>query len=83
VFSIFQNEQTPERLKDFAEHGRQRMERLATTPMSGSFAWLEELGGTAEAGPDTNPDGLVYSRLVDPRGNRFALFRPPATTQNA
>ncbi|QIS14184.1 VOC family protein [Nocardia arthritidis] len=37
----------------------------------------EKLGGVIEFGPDTNPDGLVYARLVDPSGNRFELFSNP------
>jgi uncharacterized protein len=36
------------------------------------------LGARVEFGPDTNPDGLVSSRLIDPRGNRFGLFSAPA-----
>ncbi|WP_424216555.1 VOC family protein (plasmid) [Streptomyces sp. BI20] len=38
-----------------------------------------ELGATIEHGPDGNPDGLVYSRVIDPRGNRFGLFSMPTT----
>lgn len=37
-----------------------------------------KLGATVEVGPDTTPDGLVYSRLIDRRGNRFGLFCAPA-----
>ncbi|MFC0842343.1 VOC family protein [Streptomyces noboritoensis] len=35
-------------------------------------------GAAIEHGPDANPDGLVFARLVDPRGNRFGLFSMPA-----
>ncbi|MDQ3765153.1 MAG: VOC family protein [Actinomycetota bacterium] len=159
VFSLFANNQTPDRLQDFAEQGQQQMEQLARQPTPGSYAWFEigttdpkatedfygkafgwrfvfddtaggkqyyniftgnqwpsggmydhvatgqgvnylmpcflvtevpattakaeKLGATAEFGPDTNPDGLVYSRLVDPRGNRFGLLSAPTNTQNA
>ncbi|WP_194813663.1 VOC family protein [Nocardia sp. XZ_19_385] len=31
----------------------------------------EDLGAVIEFGPDSNPDGLVYSRIIDPNGNRF------------
>lgn len=34
----------------------------------------EKLGAVIEYGPDSNPDGLVYSRIVDASGNRFGLF---------
>ncbi|GAA0443202.1 hypothetical protein GCM10009544_02500 [Streptomyces stramineus] len=40
----------------------------------------QQAGARVEYGPDTTPDGLVYSRLLDPRGNRFGLFSPPAQT---
>ncbi len=33
-----------------------------------------ELGGTVEYGPDSDPDGRVYTRLLDPRDNRFGVF---------
>ncbi|MEW2576431.1 VOC family protein [Streptomyces syringium] len=39
------------------------------------------LGATVEHGPDTNPDGLVFARLKDPRGNRFGLFSMPTHVQ--
>ncbi|GAA2680127.1 VOC family protein [Streptomyces lunalinharesii] len=151
VFSLFQNNQTPERLKGFAEQGQEQMQQMAAQPVPGAYAWFEvgttdpkatedfyhrafgwrfdfddtaggkqyynvftgnqwpsggmydlgpdgvnylmpdflvtdvpattaqavELGATVEFGPDTNPDGLVYSRIVDPRGNRFGLFSAP------
>ncbi|MGG7569435.1 VOC family protein [Streptomyces sirii] len=157
VFSLFQNNQTPERLKDFAEQGQEQMEEMAGRPVPGSYAWFEvgttdakatqdfygqafgwrfafddtaggkryhnvftgnqwpsggmydlgadgvdylmpdflvtdvpavtakatELGATVEFGPDSNPDGLVYSRIIDPRGNRFGLFSAPTDGQNA
>ncbi|MFF3226970.1 VOC family protein [Nocardia suismassiliense] len=37
----------------------------------------EQLGAAVEHGPDSNPDGLVYARIVDPAGNRFGLFTAP------
>ncbi|KZM75148.1 VOC family protein [Nocardia terpenica] len=37
----------------------------------------ENLGAVVEFGPDTNPDGLVYARIVDPTGNRFEVFSNP------
>ena len=64
VFSIFQNNQTPERLKEFAEHGQEQMEQLATTPVPGSFAWFEI--GTTD--PTTTED--FYTRAF---GWRFVV----------
>ncbi|KZM74739.1 VOC family protein [Nocardia terpenica] len=37
----------------------------------------EKLGGAVESGPDGCPDGLMYSRIIDPGGNRFELFSNP------
>ncbi|MER7991275.1 VOC family protein [Streptomyces noursei] len=157
VFSLFQNDQTPERLREFAEAGQEQMKEMAGKPVPGSYAWFEVgttdakatedfyrrafgwrfvfddaaggkqyynvftgnqwpsggmydlgpdgvdylmpdflvtdvpavtakaagLGTTIEFDPDTNPDGLVYSRIVDPRGNRFGLFSAPVDGQHA
>ncbi|MGD3111501.1 VOC family protein [Streptomyces sp. YGL11-2] len=151
VFSLFQNNQTPERLKEFADQAGEQMQEMTAGPVPGAYAWFEigstdaeatkdfytrafgwqivfdetaggkpysnvftgnqwpsggmydlgtdgvdylmpdflvldvpattaraqELGATVEFGPDANPDGLVYSRLLDPRGNRFGLFSMP------
>ncbi|MFK0295091.1 VOC family protein [Streptomyces sp. NPDC090442] len=157
VFSLFQNNQTPARLKEFADQGQEQMGEMLGGPVPGSYAWFEvgttdaeatqdfygrafdwrfafddtaggkryynvftgnqwpsggmydlgadgvdylmpdflvtdvpsvtakavELGATVEFGPDTNPDGLVYSRIIDPRGNRFGLFSAPVDGQHA
>lgn len=37
----------------------------------------ENLGAVVEFGPDMNPDGLVYARIVDSTGNRFEVFSNP------
>ncbi|MGE7439357.1 VOC family protein [Kitasatospora sp. NPDC001175] len=153
VFSLFQNGESPKRLKEFAESCQAQMTEVAMMPKPGAYAWFEigtadaeatrafwtaafgwriefdesaggkpysnvftgnqwpsggvydlgtggvdylmpdflvldvpavtanavELGATVEFGPDTNPDGLLYSRLIDPRGNRFGLFSIPTT----
>ncbi|MEU4203685.1 VOC family protein [Streptomyces sp. NPDC026294] len=46
-------------------------------------AVAEQAGARVEYGPDTNPDGPAFSRLLDPRGNRFGLFSSPARTADA
>lgn len=43
----------------------------------------QQAGARAEYGPETTPDGLVFSRLLDPCGNRFGLFSPPARPADA
>lgn len=154
VFSLFQNNQIPERLKEFAGNTSNQMQESMGEPVPGSYAWFEvgttnpettedfytkafgwqfafddtaggkqyynvftgnqwpsggmydlgtdgvdylmpdflvtdvpaataravELGATVEFGPDANPDGLVYSRIIAPRGNRFGLFSMPTRT---
>ncbi|WP_438490092.1 VOC family protein [Streptomyces sp. S186] len=156
-FSLFQANQTPERLREFAERGQEQMQEMPGKPVPGSYAWFEvgttdaqatedfygqafgwrfvfddsaggkrysnvftgnqwpsggrydlgadgvdylmpdflitdvpavtakatELGATVEFGPDTNPDGLVYARIIDPRGNRFGLFSAPVNGSDA
>ncbi|MFH8344013.1 hypothetical protein [Streptomyces sp. NPDC018045] len=37
----------------------------------------QEAGARVEYGPEATPDGLVLSRLLAPRGNRFGLFSMP------
>ncbi|QIS14195.1 VOC family protein [Nocardia arthritidis] len=37
----------------------------------------ETLGGVVEFGPAGCPDGLLYSRVIDPNGNRFEIFSAP------
>ncbi|MFI6502367.1 VOC family protein [Nonomuraea typhae] len=148
VFSLFQNDRTPERLREFS--GRAR-EQMSAAPVPGAYAWFEigtgdvqatrefygqafgwtivlddsaggkpyanvftgddrptggvyeqgvdylmpcflvtdvpattaravDLGARVEFGPDANPDGLVYARLIDPRGGRFGVFSTPAAS---
>ncbi|WP_030786521.1 VOC family protein [Streptomyces sp. NRRL S-920] len=41
----------------------------------------ERAGARVEYGPATDPEGLVFSRVLDPRGTRFGLFSPPVRTR--
>lgn len=57
------------------------MPSILSTDVPAAADRASALGATVELGPDTNPDGLVYARLKDPRGNRFGLFSMPTHTQ--
>ncbi|MEU8976398.1 VOC family protein [Streptomyces monashensis] len=54
------------------------MPSFLVTDVATTTAAAQAAGARLEDGPDTNPDGLVYSRLIDPKGNRFGLFSMPA-----
>lgn len=54
------------------------MPSILVADVVATTARARELGGAVEHGPDSNPDGLVFSRLIDPQGNRFGLFSMPA-----
>ncbi|MCM1971493.1 VOC family protein [Streptomyces sp. G1] len=58
--------------------GDYAMPSFVVTDVPDTVARAAETGATIEHGPDGNPDGLVFARLVDPRGNRFGLFSMPA-----
>lgn len=42
----------------------------------------ETLGGKVEVAPESNPDGLAFSRIHDPRGLRFGLWSLPNAMKN-
>jgi predicted enzyme related to lactoylglutathione lyase len=39
-----------------------------------------EAGGTIQRGPEVNPVGVRFAHLLDPSGNHFAVFTPPAAS---
>jgi predicted enzyme related to lactoylglutathione lyase len=39
----------------------------------------EEAGGKVVQPPHTTPTGLTHAHLLDPEGNEFAVFTPPAS----
>ena len=39
----------------------------------------EEAGGKVVQPPHTTPTGLTHAHLLDPEGNEFAVFSPPAS----
>ncbi|GAA2716348.1 MULTISPECIES: VOC family protein [Streptomyces] len=53
------------------------MPSFLVTDVPATTAEAQAAGAQVEDGPGTNPDGLVYSRLLDPKGNRFGLFSMP------
>ncbi|MEU5302657.1 hypothetical protein ACH4YO_27710 [Streptomyces noursei] len=52
VFSLFQNNQTPERLREFAEQGQEQMQEMLGRPVPGSYPWFEVGTTDAEATAD-------------------------------
>jgi predicted enzyme related to lactoylglutathione lyase len=38
----------------------------------------EKAGGTIQREPETNAAGFTFAHLLDPSGNHFAVFTPPA-----
>lgn len=53
------------------------MPSFMVTDVAATVARSTAVGATVEHGPDGNPDGLVFARLIDPKGNRFGLFSMP------
>jgi predicted enzyme related to lactoylglutathione lyase len=41
----------------------------------------EEAGGKVLVAPQTEPGGLTFAHLLDPSGNHFGVFTPPAVPQ--
>jgi predicted enzyme related to lactoylglutathione lyase len=44
-----------------------------------TVAEAERLGGKVLTPPTTTPTGLVFADLLDPSGNHFGVFTPPAS----
>ncbi|NNH68658.1 VOC family protein [Nocardia uniformis] len=78
-YNVFTGNQWPS--GGMYDHGAQGTDYVMPSFLSGDVAAqsksAENLGAVIEFGPDSNPDGLVYSRIVDPNGNRFGLFSMP------
>ncbi|GAA5184198.1 VOC family protein [Rugosimonospora acidiphila] len=45
-----------------------------------AVAAAEAAGGKLAVGPKGDPDGLTFAHLLDPAGNRFGVFTPPAAS---
>jgi predicted enzyme related to lactoylglutathione lyase len=50
---------------------------LVTDPAEACRA-AEAAGGKVLVAPQTTPDGLSFAHLLDPSGNHFGVFTPPA-----
>jgi uncharacterized protein len=80
VFSLFAGNQTPGRLKGFAEQGQRQMEEMAAKPVPGSYAWFEVGTTDAEATRD------FYSRRsagVSSSTRRLAASPTPTSSRAA
>ena len=40
----------------------------------------EEAGGQVQRAPQVNPAGVTFAHLLDPAGNHFGVFTPPAVS---
>lgn len=68
------------------DHGKDGVDYLMPSFLAADVAAVtsrgEKLGATVEVAPESNPDGLVFARLLDPDGNRFGLFSLPDSTKS-
>ncbi|MET0426571.1 MAG: VOC family protein, partial [Actinoplanes sp.] len=39
---------------------------------------VEAAGGRVQRAPEVNPVGVTFAHLLDPAGNHFSVFKPPA-----
>jgi len=44
-------------------------------------ALAEKAGGQVQRAPEVNPVGVTFAHLLDPAGNHFAVFKPPAVSR--
>ena len=51
---------------------------IVVADVRASVAAAEKLGGKVAVPPTTTPTGLVFAELLDPAGNHFGVFTPPA-----
>ncbi|WAL99449.1 VOC family protein [Streptomyces sp. Je 1-369] len=67
VFSLFQNNRTPERLQEFAEQGQEQMREMAGRPVPGAYAWFEIGTADAEATKDFYSRAFGWKIVFDDR----------------
>ncbi|MCS7477721.1 VOC family protein [Umezawaea endophytica] len=46
--------------------------------VAAACALAEKAGGKVRRAPEVNPVGVTFAHLLDPAGNHFAVFTPPA-----
>jgi predicted enzyme related to lactoylglutathione lyase len=51
---------------------------LVVTDVAETCRQAESAGGKVMTAPKTNDAGLTFAHLLDPVGNRFGVFTPPA-----
>jgi predicted enzyme related to lactoylglutathione lyase len=51
---------------------------LVVTDVAETCRQAESAGGKVMTAPKTNEAGLTFAHLLDPVGNRFGVFTPPA-----
>lgn len=51
---------------------------VVVADVSKTVTTAEKLGAKVAVPPTTTPTGLVFAELLDPSGNHFGVFTPPA-----
>jgi predicted enzyme related to lactoylglutathione lyase len=51
---------------------------IEVADVAGTCAQSEAAGGKVLVPPSTTADGLVFADLLDPSGNHFGIYTPPA-----
>ena len=52
---------------------------VVVTDVAAAAAQAEQLGGKVVIPPRTTPNGLTFAHLLDPAGNHFGVYSPPAS----
>lgn len=60
------------------ESPRHAIFMIVVSDVRATVANAEKLGGKVQVPPTTTPTGLVFAELLDPAGNHFGVFTPPA-----
>lgn len=62
----------------FSTQGKLPNYAVFTVLVEATCRQVEKAGGTVRRAPHTNPAGVTFAHLLDPGGNHFAVFTPPA-----
>jgi hypothetical protein len=52
---------------------------VVVTDVAEAAKQAETLGGKVAIPPQTTPNGLTFAHLLDPAGNHFGVYTPPAS----
>ncbi|HWO65330.1 MAG TPA: VOC family protein, partial [Umezawaea sp.] len=55
--------------------------REVVDDVEAACALAEKAGGQVQRAPEVNPVGVTFAHLLDPAGNHFAVFKPPAVSR--